>query len=227
MSSPPLSVNDSNPQQPPVYKNFSIQGVANPQQPSSPDKHKDGPTQPPPTNDSVKHSSSSASIVTEEIPQFLHTEQRGRERSHGMSVNSDVSVASSVKHHDPVDFHPEEKHRTAVSTGGKRTSLESVEAISDSEEEGGKSTVQAQSQGHIASYPSRVRRASSMDSEATTQSVIVNHSIVHKSSQGVEQYVQEISSAIHHLRTEYGEIYNACANRLQDNQPVVALFEPL
>ena len=224
MSSPQISVNDSDPQQPTVYKNFSIQGVANPQQPSSPDKHKEGPSQPPPTNDPVKRSSSSPSIVTEEIPQFIHPEQRGRERSHGMSVNSDVSVASSVKHRDTVDYHPEEKRRNVPTTVRKRASLGSVEAISDSEEENGNSIVQAQSQGAVDPRRARMRRASSIDSEATTQSVIVNHSIAHKSSQGVEQYVQEISSAVHHLRTEYSEVYNTCVNRLQDHQPVVALW---
>ena len=223
MSSPQISVNDSDPHQPTVYKNFSIQGVANPQQPASPDKQKEGPSQPPPTNDSVKRSSSSPSVVTEEIPQFIHTEQRGRERSHGMSVNSDISVASSVKHRDTVDYHPEEKRQSVPTVVGKRVSLESVEGISDSEEENGKSKLKAQSQGALGRHPARMRRASSIDREATTQSVIVNHSVAHKSAEGVEQYVQEISSAIHHLRTEYNEVYNACVNRFQDHQPVVAL----
>ena len=130
-----------------------------------------------------------------------------------MSVNSDVSAASSVKHRDSVDYHPDDKPRGPSGATGKRASFEATEAISASEEENPKSAMKIRPQHDTDPHLSRMKRSSSIDSEATTKSVIVNHSTTRKSSvQGVEQYVQEISSAIHHLRTEYSEAYTTCVN---------------
>ena len=68
----------------------------------------------------------------EEIPQFIHPDAPGRKRSQGISVNSDMSVSSSIPRSGSVDYHPASyPTRPSVS----KPSASKSEAISASEDE--------------------------------------------------------------------------------------------
>ena len=84
------------------------------------------------TSPDASRATSFSSISMEEIPQFIHPDAPGRKRSQGISVNSDMSVSSSIPRSGSVDYHPASyPTRPSVS----KPSASKSEAISASEDE--------------------------------------------------------------------------------------------